>query len=76
MRKLNEFTRKYIDVVEIDTVFRTSDNIAYSVYKDHNGKYYIDAYDAAPSVAEFNGDFADDAEAIAKAQEYIDSINN
>lgn len=76
MRKLNEYTRKHIEVTEIDTIFRTSDGIAYSVYKDNNGKYYIDAYDGAPSVAEFNGEFADDAEAVAKAQELIDEINN
>lgn len=76
MKKLNEYTRKHVEVTEIDTVFRKSDNVAYSVYKDENGKYYIDAYDGAYSIAELSGECADDAEAITKAQEFIDQVNN
>lgn len=76
MRKLNEYTRKHIDVTEVETIFRKSDGVAYSVYKDRNNNYYIDAYDGAYSIAELSGEFADDAEAVAKAQELIDEINN
>lgn len=75
MRKLNEYTGKHIEVEEISTIFRTSDNEVYSVYKDDNGKYYMDAYDAAPSVAEFGfgKDFKNDTEAVKFAQEILDS---
>lgn len=76
MRKLNEYTGMYIDVVEIGEIFRTSDSVEYSVYKDVNNKYYIDAYDGAYSIAEFSGEFADDAEAVREAQQYIDGIDN
>ena len=72
MKKLNEYTRKYIDVTEIDTVFR-SDGIAYSVYKDDTGKYYVDAYDGSYSIAEF-GQFENDADAVKKAIDYIEEL--
>lgn len=75
MKKLNEYTGKYIDAEQIDTIFRKSDNVAFGVYKDDNNKYYIDAYDGAYSIAEFNGEFPSDAEAVAKAQELIDEVN-
>ena len=73
MRKLNEYTGKYVYVTEIDTIFRSSDSIAYGVYKDDEGKYYTDAYDGSYSIAEFQGDFANDDEAISSIQKYIDS---
>lgn len=72
MRKLNECTGNQIEVTEIDTIFRASDNVAYSVYKDNIGKYYIDAYDGAYSIAEFSGAYANDADAISAAQKYLD----
>ena len=75
MKKLNEYTRKYVEVEEITTVFRAVDSVAYSLYKDASGKYYIDAYDGAYSIAELSGEFADDAEAVAKAQEFINADN-
>lgn len=76
MKKLNEYTRKHIEVTEINTIFRTCDSVAYSVYKDSNNKYYIDAYDGAYSIAELSGEFPSDAEAVAKAQELINEVNN
>ena len=76
MKKLNEYTGKHIDVVEIDEIFRSSDSVAYSIYKDDNNKYYIDAYDGAYSIIELSGEFADDAEAVREAQQYIDEIDN
>ena len=76
MKKLNEYTGKHIDVVEIDEIFRSSDSVAYSIYKDDNNKYYIDAYDGAQSITELSGEFADDAEAVRKAKKFIDEIDN
>ena len=72
MRKLNEYTRKYIEVQKIETIFRNSDNLPYSIYKDSYNKYYIDAYDGAASIAELNANFANDEEAIEWAQEFLD----
>lgn len=72
MKKMNEYTRKHIYVEEIATIFRKKDSIAYSIYKDGYGQYYIDAYDGADSIAEFNGVFQNDAEAIIAAQKWLD----
>lgn len=75
MKKTNEYTGKNIEVNEVDTVFR-NDGVAYSVYKDENGKYYIDAYDGAYSIAEFSGDFKTDGEAVKKALDYLNEVGN
>lgn len=73
MKKLNEYTGKYINVYEVQDIWRKSDDCLYTVYKDEDDNYYIDAYDAAPSVAQLNGSFASDREAIDFAQRFLDS---
>lgn len=75
MKKTNEYTRRTISVEEVGEVFRTSDNILYTVYKDEDGNYYTDAYDAASSVVQFNAKIESDSDAIAYAQRYIDEID-
>lgn len=72
MRKMNENTRRFVEVKEVAEIYRTSDNFLYTVYKDDNNKYYMDAYDSAPSVTELNGTFDSDKEAVKYAQEFLD----
>lgn len=76
MKKRNFDTGKSVHVTRIDTIFRKNDGEPYSIYKDQNGNgsYYIDEYDAAPTIIGFNGTFATDAEAIAAVQNYINNI--
>ena len=74
MKKRNEYTGKFINVTEVDTIFRTSDSIAYGVYKDEEDKYYVDAYDGAESIAKFLDSASSDSEAVKEAQKYIDEI--
>lgn len=72
MKKMNEYTGKFVDVQEITDIWRKSDDCLYTIYKDDVGNYYMDAYDAAPSVAQLNGTFASDQEAIDFAQRFLD----
>lgn len=72
MKKRHEYTRGTILVEEVTVIFRAADSVAYSLYKDDKGMYYLDAYDAAPTIVDF-GEFANDNEAITRAQEYIDA---
>lgn len=72
MKKMNEYTRRFVEIEEVENIWRTSDDCLYTVYKDEDGNYYMDAYDAAPSVAELNGTFASDEEAVEYAQKLID----
>ena len=74
MKKRNEYTGKFINVTKVDTIFRTSDSIAYGVYKDSDDKYYVDAYDGAYSIAKFLDSASSDSEAVKEAQKYIDEI--
>lgn len=76
MRKLNEYTRDYVEVEEVGTVFRTGDGVAYGIYKDKDNRYYIDAYDGAYSIAEFSGEFKNDADVVKSAKQYIDELDN
>lgn len=73
MKKMNEYTRKFVEVTEVKDIWRTSDNCLYTVYKDEDGNYYMDAYDAATSVAQLNGTFASDEKAVEFAQEQLDA---
>lgn len=73
MKKMNEYARRFVEVEEVEDIWRTSDDCLYTVYKDEDGNYYIDAYDAAPSVAQLNGTFANDEEAVKFAQEQLDA---
>lgn len=73
MRRMNEYTRKFVEVSEVQDIWRTSDDCLYTVYKDEDNNYYMDAYDAAPSVAQLNGTFEDDEEAVKFAQEQLDA---
>lgn len=72
MKKMNEYSRRFVEVEEVQDIWRTSDNCLYTVYKDENGNYYMDAYDAAPSVAQLNGTFTSDEEAVEFAQRQLD----
>lgn len=76
MKKLNEYSRKYVEVEKVKVIFRSSDNVAYSVYKDRNNNYYIDAFDGAYSVAKLSGEFANDSDAVVKAQQLINKDND
>lgn len=73
MKKMNEYTRRFVDVDEVQDIWRASDSCIYTVYKDGCGNYYMDAYDAAPSVAQLNGSFESDIEAVKFAQEQLDT---
>lgn len=72
MRKMNEYTGRPVHVQEVQNIWRTSDSCLYTVYKDGCGNYYMDAYDASPSVAQLNGSFESDTEAVKFAQEQLD----
>lgn len=76
MKKRNEHTRDFVNATEIKDIYRTNDQCLYTVYKDDNGNYYMDAYDGASEVIQLNSSFSNDAEAIAFAQSCLDDIEN
>lgn len=72
MRKMNEYTRNFVEVEEVQDIWRTSDDCLYTVYKDEDGNYYMDACDGGPNVARLNGSFDSDEEAVEWAQKSLD----
>lgn len=72
MKKTNEYSGTIIDVQEVGDLWRKQDYCLYTLYKNDK-LYYINAYDASASVMEL-GKFASDSEAMAAAQEHIDSV--
>ena len=73
MKKIDEYTGRFVDVVEIGNIYRSTDKCLYTLYKSKEEVYYLDAYDAAPSVARF-GEYESDVEALAAAQRFIDGL--
>lgn len=73
MKKMNEYSRKIVDVIEVKDIWRTTDGCLYTVYKDEDNNYYMDACDGGPNIAQLNSRFESDAEAVEWAQKQLDS---
>lgn len=73
IKKMNEYTRRFVAVKKVQDIWRKSDGCLYTVYKDEDDNFYVDAYDAAPSVAQLNGTFVSDEEAVEFARRQLDA---
>lgn len=75
MKKMNEYTRRLVTVTEVEDIWRTSDDCLYTVYKDEDGNYYMDACDGGPNIVQLNGIFENDSDAVRYAQEFLNQEN-